>query len=214
MYKSIEERLIDAEDTLTNAVNDHEILMALSEFGYDKNKVIRGLELYKKARDLTRFQRNEHFQKCHSTQELYDLWESAAKIYKRTLAVARVAFKNNTGVQLELLLLGRRKRSLSGWLEQATIFYKRILENELYLSIMAEFGYNKPKLDAEKKSVSQVYEAHHRSVHERREVQTATLRRNEKLDELDNWMSDFRNIARIALEKKGEQLEKLGIYQL
>ena len=45
------------------------------------------------------------------------------------------------------------------------------------------------------------------------EAQQATKDRVAAMDALDEWMSDFVAIARIALEEKPQFLEKLGILE-
>ena len=45
------------------------------------------------------------------------------------------------------------------------------------------------------------------------EAQQSTKARDVAIDKLDDWMSDFIAIARVALEEKPQFLEKLGIVE-
>ncbi|MEL6606343.1 MAG: hypothetical protein AAFP20_24355 [Cyanobacteria bacterium J06614_10] len=44
------------------------------------------------------------------------------------------------------------------------------------------------------------------------EAQAATQKRDAALDELQDWLSDFLAIAKIALEDDPQKLESLGVF--
>ena len=68
-------------------------------------------------------------------------------------------------------------------------------------------------LSAAKAQVLEVEAKRNIQFKEKGEAQTATQLRDEALDELQDWMSDFIAIARIALEEQSQYLEMLGIVE-
>lgn len=78
---------------------------------------------------------------------------------------------------------------------------------------MATYGYTAEKIAAEKALIAQLETAKQAQAKEKGEAQQATINRNNRLDNLDEWISEFRIIAKIALEENAQWLEKLGILE-
>jgi len=128
-------------------------------------------------------------------------------------AIARVAFKDNPEFATKLVLGGKRKESLSGWLLQAQRFYANTLDNVDIHSALAPYGVTMEKLQAGQAEVEAVEGAGKRQKAEMSEAQIATQERDTALDALDDWMADFRELARIAVEDNPQLLEMLDIRQ-
>ncbi len=56
-------------------------------------------------------------------------------------------------------------------------------------------------------------EAHRIQGKERGDAQIATQARDAAMDALDQWVSDFIAIARLALEEEPQALEKMGVVE-
>src|SRR5690606_13357311 len=102
------------------------------------------------------------------------------------------------------------KKSLSGWFDQASRFYNNLLGSAEFKAAMLPYGYPQAKLEAESALVAAVKTATDAQYKERGEAQQATKIRDAKLDELDQWVADYKKIATIALAGSPQQLEQLG----
>ena len=131
----------------------------------------------------------------------------------RLVKVARVALKNNPGAVTKLSLSGTRKKSLSGWTAQATQFYKNALGDKEILTALKEFGMNEQKLKAGLNLVKAIETANLTQEEEKGQAQAATQTKDAAIDELQDWLSDYLAIAKIALEEDPQLLEGLGILQ-
>lgn len=207
----MDERLLAAQLAVENALNDVEILAELSLFGYDEAKLTVGRTLCQEAQTLVNQQKVEYGEQYEATEELKAAREEANKAYMRTLKVARIALRGNTKARTALLLGGARKKSLSGWLKQAQTFYANLLADANLVTQMGNFGYDQAKLAAEQALVQAVVSLDQVQQKEIGEAREATKLRDAKLDEMDSWMVDLIDIARIALEDNPEKLAKLGI---
>lgn len=208
--RSIDERLLAAQVAIDNALGDADVLAALNVFGYDEARLNAGKALYEEAVALVNQQKVEYGDQFEATAAVRAAWEEADAAYMRTLKVARVALKGNQKARAAMMLAGTRKQSLSGWLEQATAFYTNLVGDADLMAAMANFGYDQAKLEAEGTLIQAVVDANLAQEKEKGEAQDATKQRDAKLDEMDEWMSDFKAIAQVALEENPQWLEKLG----
>jgi len=209
---TIDQRLLAAQIAIGNARSDADILAALSIFGYDEAKLDAAQALYDEVQALVNKQKLEYGEQYEATEMVKAAWDKANTAYMNTIKIARVALKGNTKARAGLMMDKQRKRSVSGWLEQATAFYTNLLSTPDLMAAIKVFGYDRTKLKAEQALVQAVTDASMVQKKETGEAQEATKLRDAKLDELDEWMSDFKVVAQVALEENGQWLEKLGLY--
>ena len=209
--QSIDERLLEAQVATSNAMSDPEILAALTELGYNAEKITAGKNLTEEVANLIFAQKKEYGEQYEATETVKNAWTAADKAYMKTLKIARIALRDNVKAQNALALTGIRKKSISGWLEQAEVFYRNLLGDEVLIALMTGFGYTAEKLQAEQALVSAVREANATQEKEKGEAQEATENRDRKVDLMDRWMADFKAIVRIALVDHPQWLDKLGL---
>lgn len=208
---TIAQQIRKAQVATNNALKRKKIADALAMFGYTKAKIETGLKLANDVEELDTKQKA--FQgKQHTASETLDKdLKKAKKTYSTTLEVARVAFRGKKGARTALMLGGKRKVSTAGILDQATKLYQNIINNDTYLNTMKNFGYNKPKLQAEFKLFKEAAKLDNAQERAKASAQTSTAKRDEKLKKLKRWMSDFNRIAKAALKNDRQSLEALGI---
>lgn len=207
----IDDFLFASRIMIENSLQDKGIKQALAAYGYTEEKLNQGKELYNKTEELHLARKMEYGEQIAATAELDAVWDQAEKQYMKTLKIARVALKENVRAYESTMLFGDRKRSLSGWLEQARAFYSNILAEPDFLTAMSAYGYTQAKLEQEAALVDQVVAKHLAQKKEMGEAQEATEMRDKALDNLAKWISDFRAVVKVVLEENPQQLEKLGI---
>ncbi|MEM7342821.1 MAG: hypothetical protein AAF485_01135 [Chloroflexota bacterium] len=145
---SLDKRLLIAQLSVGNPLDDKAMLHALAEFGYEAIKLSND-----EARSNEVSALNSQVPPAYSKP---NVWEEVDKTYSKTLKAARIAFREDLEAQTALLLRGRRQQTLSGWLEQTTTFYKTLLANETWLSLLSRFGYTREIVANELKAVEVV----------------------------------------------------------
>ena len=206
----LDDFLLASQVMIENALADAEIKEKVAAFGYSENKLVQAKTLYQEVTELYNKQKKEYGEQIEATKEQKYAYDETNKAYMKSLKVARVAFQNNAKAA-SLLIDGQRKQSLSGYVEQANAFYTNLLNDPELLGIMAEFGCTIEKLKAEHELVRKLIVKVEAHAKETGEAQTATEKRDKKIDELDSWLSDFKKIVKVAFEDDRQKLEKLGI---
>jgi len=211
MRRTIQERLTDAEVVITNSLDDAEIAAALAVYNFTTERIQGGKTILDSAREAVNKQRIEYGEQYDATETVNSARNAVDKKYQVTLKIARIALKDNTAAQTAMMLTGRRKETLTGWLEQTKAFYDNLLNNSDWLTAMANYGFTPERLAEERNLVNSVEEARHKQLKEIGEAQDATEKRDDSMETLDAWMAEFRQIAVIALTDNPQWLEKLGI---
>jgi hypothetical protein len=206
--KELEKRILNAKTALTN-YSDETIKSELTLLGYDGEKISQGKVLIEEVDRRVALQIKEYGDQYQATAMMNEFRQAAEKKYSRTLKLARIVFADNHAATTALGLKGIRKRSLSGWLKQATMFYTNMTP-ELQQQ-MVRFSYT-PELFAEEKAlIESVANASADQRKEMGEAQEATVSRDKAIDNFVLWMSEFYQIAEIALEPHPQLKEKLGM---
>ena len=209
--KTIAKKMQVISNGINGALNNPKIMEALAPFSYTREKILQGRTLWNKANILVVVQVKEYGDQYAATQSGKTQWSESYANYMIVLKVARVAFKGDVGALATILATGSRSKSLSGWLRESRVFYTNLLNNPDYVSRMEEFGFTSEKLINDLHLVEEVEKLHQQQLKEIGEAQQATINRDKALDELYEWYSDFRAIARIALYETPQLLEGLGI---
>ncbi len=213
MAKSMDARLLAAQVAIDNALNNADVQTYLAGYGYDSTRLNEGKTLLAAAQQLHQKQTAEYGEQFAATTALQSAWEQADAEYMRCVKVARVALKSDRSADQKLALDGKRKVTISGWIVQAKQFYANALTDASILAKLMQYGITQQKLQAGQQQVAQVESANIAQKKEKGEAQQATQERDAAIEKLDDWVSDFIAIARVALEEKPQLLEKLGILE-
>lgn len=208
---SIDQILYESGMRINNSLSDAKILNAVSLMGYPETKLNEGVTLLGDATTLFEEQKREYGE-LDAAQVGFETERKAANTtYVNLVRIGRIAFKKDVKAISTLELHGRRAHTISGWLRQTQGFYRAILANNDWKAALAVYGQTEEILNAQLAAVESVATASETVKKEKGDAQNATLERDEKLEELVEWVNDYEVIARIALADKLQLLEKLGI---
>jgi hypothetical protein len=206
---SLSDFFAEATVLLTNAQEHADIAAALEAYGYDAATLAEGQALLDTARDLYDAQIREYGEQHAATQAFVDASEAADKVYGDHRRLAKLAFKNDAQRQTDLHLNQHKPRAFNPWYQQARHFYTALLADSDAQTALARFNVTADDLSAAQAQVEGVASLNNAQEQEKGEAQAATQERDAAIEALDDWLADFRVVARIALEDDPQLMEAL-----
>ena len=204
----IDQKLQRYRSTLTNALSYAPLRKPLAKYSYDRAKLMAGQALLDKVLVLQSTKDDTRGAQKDATDAITRRWNQLKPRFSEHRQLARLAFKGQRGVLTQLKLDIKLKTSFSGWTVQATAFYSKIGQ---YDQAMAGYGVQTATLQEIETQLEELLALHDQQSQRKAEAQHTTEQRNKAMKELDNWMRDFHQIAKIALKNEPQLLEMLGI---
>jgi len=208
-YKDIVTFIAESKTALINAALP-DIAPKLAAIGYTATELTAKLQELETLETLNEAQKKEYGEQYDATATYTAAEEALHTTYINNLTIARVVFKNDVAAQVALALNGERKKSKSGYQAQALQFYKGILQNTAYKSAVAVRGITEAILTNQKTGFEGLSDLAADQKKETGEAQAATKKRDAALDIFEDWMSDFKAMAIVALSDTPQLREQLG----
>ncbi len=196
---------------INGAMANPDIMNRLKAFGYTEEKMNTGKTLFDEMQLEIITHQKEYGEQYSAYEVVESLLETQQKDYKQMRDLCRIGLKNKEGALHSLRATGSRKRSISGFIENARILYANLLQQPEYLKTMSTFGITIEKLTTALDGIQQLETAYQNLLKERGEAQDSTIKRDKIFDSLYDWYSDFRAVARIALADNPQLMESLGV---
>ena len=208
---SIDERLAKYKLYLDVTRTDEVVKPLLAQYGYDEPTMQEGQALYDTAFGLNQQQEKEVGEKLGATDELQAARRGAFEEYMELVGLSRIVFKRDRDLLSQLDLGGTREDSYDKSYMQMLNFYGAALGSQEIQGKLARVKVTPERLNAGKALVETMQQKHQAQLKEDSESQRATHDRDQTMAELDDWMSDFRGVARIALKSHPQYLERFGL---
>ncbi len=208
---SINERLAKYKLYLDVAQTDEVVKPVLANYGYDEPNVLAGKALYDTTFNLNQQQEKEVGEKLGATDDQTASRRAAFGEYMELVGLARIVLKRERNLQSQLDLGGTREDAYDKSYMQMLNFYDAALNSPEIQDKLARVKVTPERLTAGKALVATMQQKHQAQLKETSESERATHDRDQELADLDDWMSDFRGVARIALSAQPQSLERLGL---
>ncbi len=195
---------------LENAGTQPEISTEMAELGYDADKIAEGKALLAQTRSVFNANITEYDESTTAYAQFVSKKSELEKIFMQHRKKAKVVFRKDSLTAEQLAVLGEMPRIYVNILEAAKKFYEISTTDADIQSKLARLVITPEQLTAGKNLVSELETARAAYLKEKGESQEATKIKDAAFAKMDDWMSEFYAVARIALEDKPQLLEALG----
>ncbi|MFA9392075.1 MAG: hypothetical protein ACERKD_19855 [Prolixibacteraceae bacterium] len=194
-----------------NTASQPQISTTMAEFGYDSTAMLIGKALYDETRlayDSNKIETDEsiaaHAVFDSKRKELEDVYSSHRK-------KAKVVFRNDNVTADKLAITGTLAQAYIKWLETVKKFYVTAIVDSDIQTKLTRLKISLEDLTAANALIPEVEASRAAYLKEKGESQDATTIKDAAFGKLDDWMSEFYAVARIAMEDNPQLLEALGL---
>lgn len=209
MKQSEKSFLEQSRIALTNVASQNKIATMMAEFGYDEESLNQGKKLLKEALDAYNLNKQED----QETTEAYALFsqkkEALQNLYRLHRKKAKVIFKKDPMAMTRLGLAEALPRTYLPWMEIIRKFYQESQDLELQKQ-MRRLKVTPEEITKGNTLITETEAARAEYLREKGESQDATKQKDLALTQLDEWIREFFDVAKIALEDNPQLLESLG----
>ncbi|TLX78283.1 hypothetical protein E9993_00985 [Labilibacter sediminis] len=196
--------------SLENALNQREIFSSLSELGYDSERIGQGRDLL--AKTLKAYSDNKD--EDDESSEAYSVFvkdkselEAQYRIHRKK---SKVVFRKDALMCERLGITGVIPKSYVKKIESIKKYYSIVSGDEAVQAQLERLKVLPEEVSGAQTLIDKLEMSRLNYLKERGESQDATQIKDAAFVVMDDWMSEFYAVARIALEDRPQLLEALG----
>ena len=197
---------------LENTESQTEIATIMAEFGYDETLLTEGKTLLTKTREAFDFNKKEDDETTESYSNFTTLKENLAKTYSLHRKKGKVIFRKEPTTLSKLALTGSLPSAYITWLETVKKFYTVASEDTAIQTKLVRLKITPEDISGTITLINNLEEARATYLREKGESQDATKAKDKAFAEIDDWISEFYAVAKIALEDNLQLLESIGTF--
>jgi hypothetical protein len=195
---------------LENVESQSEIAAIMAELGYDSEKITEGKGILTDTRTAFDSNKTEDDETSAAYAAFKSLSGQVADAYSIHRKKAKVVFRKDSLTLDKLGINGSIPQAYVKWLEVVKKFYSVSNADSDIQASLSRLRISIDDLNAGGTQISDLEAARAEYLREKGESQDATKAKDAAFDILDDWMSEFYAVAKIALEDNPQLLEALG----
>lgn len=186
--------------SLENVRNQSEITGIMAEFGYPSEIINEGESLFNNARKAYDHNKQEGDETSKSYLDFLNVKHKLAKRYSNDRTIAKVVFRNDPAIKMQLALNGEIPTAYLNWLEFVRKLYQELSQNTELQAKVAPLKLTQEKIVEATNLISLVESSRADYIRELGESQQSKVQKDHAFAQLETWMREFYAVAKIALE--------------
>ncbi len=205
------EKMHKIAKALTTIKNTPEIKTILIPFGYNDEELDKMLMIYNNVHESSSEKELLKISNKVLKSQVAELHEKSYSLFNDAVKIAKVVFKNDTAVISTLKLNEFHNRKTAILIESSKHLYLTLLSDDTLVQKMANRSYTKEKLESELAIINEFEKKNNELIIDDVDSTSATEKKDEQLELLEDWYSDFKVVAKIALKDYPKLLKKLEL---
>lgn len=196
---------------IDNALNHIEILDRIKEWGFDEVRLNQGLEIYNRAETLFRKKKITYAEQYAVSDRLREKIDELYNYYMKFVKLVRKKFKRDKNAQLKLGIVGRRSKSLMGFIQECKQFFEVIMNDQEIFNAVTIFNITVEKMQHGLDLAAGIEGENEYQEAKKSEAQDMTTQRNLAFQELYDYWSELKQAAVNSCEDRPQLLEMMKI---
>jgi hypothetical protein len=209
--KEIEELIGETELCLGAARKNPKINANLLRYRFDETRLAVGDNLLLGAIDFYQKRIEDGGQQLVATSALEKAAAEVKPVYHEHLTIGRLILKHEPEKLAKYSLAGERKKSFNGWVRQGQAFYTAILADADMTTAYDGYGITVEQLQQGLDMMLNLIRVNIEQEGAKSDAQIATGLRDNAVDLLADWLSEFKVILRLSCADEPQLLEAAGI---
>lgn len=197
---------------LENVETQTEVAQIMTDFGYDSTVIAAGKQLLDTTRSVFNLHHKEDQETNLAKDDFSTKYAAVSATYSLHRKKAKAIFRKNEVILKNLALTGSIPDGYVQFLEAMKTFYNGLLENADWLTQLARLKVLPDDITAALSAIQELETARSAYLREIGESQDATQSKDKAFAQMDDWMREFRDVARIALEDRPQLLESINMF--
>ncbi|MDY0082962.1 MAG: hypothetical protein RBR74_07260 [Ignavibacteriaceae bacterium] len=196
---------------LTNAVSQPEVAATMAEFGYSAEEIAKGNKLLAQTTTAYESNKTEDNETVAARAVLDEKIEKVSDQYSLDRKKGKVVYRNDEVMLKKLGLTGSIPQSYAKLIATMKTFYNGVDSDTAAQEKLARLKITPKEIKASIAAIKDLENSRAEYLKEVGESQDATKAKDDAFAKIDDWMSEFFAVAKIAMEDNPQLLESLGV---